>query len=126
MADRGSHAGGAASIRRGALTLAGLMAAALTGCASPSVRIASALEAKGMSVPESQCVGDRLEQRLSLTQLRQLGAAANALPDPDPTPVASIIRVAAQIPDHTVPLEVASAMIGCKIKTDLAPSPAQP
>lgn len=95
------------------------LGATLGACASPSTRIATGLERYGFDPARSTCIGDRLERNLSLGQLQQLGRAANAYGRDDPTPgvlsADDLIRVAAQIKDPKVPLEVGKAVAGCTV-----------
>lgn len=110
------------------LSAAGL-ALTLAGCVNPSAKIASSLEGYGFAPAQSQCVGDRLEANLSLGQLQQLGRAARAAREGDTTPgrltVSDFIRVAGQVKDPKVPLEVAKAAGGCGIvAAEIVPAPA--
>ncbi|MES3150950.1 hypothetical protein [Sphingomonas faeni] len=97
---------------------------AVAGCVNPSAKIATSLEGYGFQPAQSQCVGDRLEANLSIGQLQQLGRAARASRDGDTTPgrltVGDFIRVAGQVKDPKVPLEVGKAAAGCGILTDPA------
>lgn len=100
---------------------AALMTLAAAGCVDPSARIASSLEGYGFAPDQSQCVGDRLEKNLSIGQLQQLGRAARAAREGDTTPgrltVGDFLRVAGQVKDPKVPLEVTKAAAGCGIVT---------
>ncbi|MDA4835196.1 hypothetical protein NY536_27590, partial [Enterobacter hormaechei] len=86
------------------------MLAGVGGCVNPSARIAGALEGYGFAPAQSQCVGDRLEANLSIGQLQQLGRAARATREGDTTPgrltVSDFVRVAGQVKDPKVPIEV--------------------
>lgn len=88
-------------------------------CASPSTRIATGLERYGLDPARSQCVGDRLQKNLSLGQLMQLGKAAAAYRrgDSDPTRLTAsdLIRVAGEIEDPKIALEVGKAVAGCGV-----------
>lgn len=105
----------------GALTLALCSAA----CVNPSARIASAVEGYGFRPNHAKCLGDRLEANLSLGQLQQLGRAARAAREGDTTPgrlsISDFLRVAGQVKDPKIPLEVTKAVAGCGI---IEPSPA--
>jgi hypothetical protein len=94
---------------------------ATAGCVDPSARIASSLEGYGFAPDQSTCVGEHLESNLSLGQLQQLGRAARAAREGDTTPgrltVSDFVRVAGQVKDPKVPLEVARAAAGCGIVT---------
>jgi hypothetical protein len=99
-------------------------AATVAGCVNPSAKIASSLQDYGFQQGQAQCVGDRLEANLSLGQLQQLGRAARASREGDTTPgvltVGDFIRVAGQVKDPKVPLEVGKAAAGCGIVTGSA------
>lgn len=105
-------------------TLAAIAAASLglAGCVDPSAKIAGSLEAYGFQPAQSRCVGDRLEANLSIGQLQQLGRAARAAREGDTTPgrltAGDFIRVAGQVKDPKVALEVGKAAAGCGILTD--------
>lgn len=108
--------------RYSVLSLSGVgLALALAGCVNPSAKIASSLEGYGFAPDQSQCVGDRLEANLSIGQLQQLGRAARATREGDTTPgrltVGDFVRVAGQVKDPKVPIEVAKAAAGCGIVT---------
>ncbi len=89
----------------------------LGGCATPSDRIAIELTRYGLTQQQANCVGDRLEARLSLPQLQQLARAAKAYSSNDPNPGqltgSDLARVSTQIKDPEVPIEVATAAASC-------------
>ncbi|MEG3126170.1 hypothetical protein [Sphingomonas sp. GB1N7] len=97
---------------------------ALSGCVNSSAKIATSLEGYGFQPAQSQCVGDRLEAKLSLGQLQQLGRAAKATREGDTTPgrltVGDFIRAAGQVKNVKVPLEVGKAAVACGILIDPA------
>lgn len=81
----------------------------LAACATPSQRIATALQERGVPQAQARCMGDRLSTRLSVGQLQRLNEIsklnggrmdrmsipeiARALSDPrDPGLVAEVIR----------------------------------
>lgn len=90
---------------------------ALAGCATPSDKIADALVAYGIAPRQAQCIGGRLEDRLSVGQLRELARYARAYREGDPDPgaagIGDLIRVAAQVHDARVPIEVGKAAAHC-------------
>lgn len=106
------------------LTIGG-MGLATAGCIDPSAKIASSLEGYGFQPDQSQCVGNRLEANLSLGQLQQLGRAARATREGDTTPgrltSSDFIRVAGEIRDPKVALEVGKAAAACGIITNPPP-----
>ncbi|KQU49799.1 hypothetical protein ASG67_11930 [Sphingomonas sp. Leaf339] len=103
---------------------AGVAVLFVAGCVNPSAKIATSLEGYGFQPAQSQCVGDRLEANLSIGQLQQLGRAARASKEGDTTPgrltTSDFIRVAGQVKDPKVPLEVGKAAVACGILTDPA------
>lgn len=112
---------GAGTGRNGLQRILTSLTAALSvaACVNPSARIAGGLERYGLDAARSQCVGDRLERELSLGQLQQLGNAAAAYRRDDPNPaqltVSDLIRVAGEIRDPKVALEVGKAAAGCNV-----------
>lgn len=91
--------------------------AALSACATPADRISDALVGYGINPRQAECVGERLEQRLSRAQLQELAGLARSYQQNDPEPgkltVNDLLRVAAQVKDPRVPLEVAKAAGNC-------------
>ena len=96
-----------------------LSALAVSGCADASSSIATELGRYGLEAEQARCVGERLETNLSVSQLQQLARAAGALAVNDPTPgrltASDLLRVAGQIKDPRVPIEVARAANGCGV-----------
>lgn len=91
----------------------------IVGCAAPSTRISTGLQRYGLDAQRSTCVGDRLQANLSLGQLQQLGKAAAAYRrgDSDPTRLTAtdLVRVAGEIDDPKIALEVGKAAAGCDV-----------
>ena len=88
----------------------------VSSCATPSTRISTALQRYGLDQQRAACVGDRLQTNLSISQLQQLGRAARAIPPGTPRSsltMADLMRVAGQIDDPKVPIEVAKAAGRC-------------
>ncbi len=101
-----------------------LLAAALgltliAGCVDASTSIATELGRYGLDAAQAECVGQRLESNLSIGQLQQLARAAGAVNAGDTTPGrltgSDLMRVASQIRDPKVAVEVASAAGGCGV-----------
>jgi hypothetical protein len=111
-------------MRVAGMVLAGVATFAVAGCVDPSTKIATSLEGYGFQPTQSQCVGDRLEANLSIGQLQQLGRAARASREGDTTPgrltVGDFLRVAGQVKDPKVPIEVGKAAASCGVLTDPA------
>lgn len=95
---------GDADLTRRRAALAGLLA--LAACTTPAEKITSKLEKAGVPGHQARCMGDRLAQRLSYGQLRQLDAVVKdgngerltlttlvrRLGDADPALVSEIVR----------------------------------
>lgn len=101
------------------LILIAVAAGGLAACAAPATRIADGLQRYGLDQARSQCVGDRLGSGLSLGQLQQLGRAAAAYRRDDPNPgqltAGDLVRVAGEIRDPKIALEVGKAAAGCGV-----------
>lgn len=99
-----------------ALTIA---AASLAACVDPSSKISTELVRYGIAQGQADCLGKRLESRLSIGQLQQLARAARAATVGDDTPgrltASDLARVQRQIDDPKIPYEVVSAATGCGI-----------
>ena len=90
----------------------------VTGCGSPPrEKIADALIGYGIAPAQAQCVGTRLEQRLTVAQLRELGSLARSYQQSKPTPgsptIGDLIGLAGQVQDARVPIEVGKAAANC-------------
>ena len=98
--------------------LAALVALPLAGCATPSPesRVRNALMDAGISPPMAGCMAERMVDRLSLVQLRQLGSLAK-LPHRDignMTIDEFLYRVRA-LEDPEILTVVSRAGLGCAI-----------
>ncbi|WP_312487662.1 hypothetical protein [Sphingomonas sp.] len=95
------------------------MCGLIVACTAPSTRIATGLGRYGLDSQRSACVGQRLERNLSLGQLSQLGKAAAAYrrddADPGRLTAGDLIRVAGEIKDPRIALEVGKAAAGCGV-----------
>lgn len=93
--------------------------ALVCGCAAPATRISSGLQRYGLDASRADCVGDRLQSNLSLGQLQRLGKAAAAYRDGDTTPgvltPSDLLRVAGELRDPRIALEVGKASAGCGV-----------
>ena len=90
----------------------------VAGCSSPPRdRIADALIGYGIAPTQAQCVGTRLEQRLTVAQLRELGSLARSYQQSSrtsgPPTVGDLIGLAGQVQDARVPIEVGKASANC-------------
>ena len=92
---------------------------ALGACATPSERISDALVSYGLAPAQAECVGDQLQRNLSLGQLQELARLARTYREQDPNPAQlgtdDLIRVAGQVRDIRVPLEVGKAAANCGV-----------
>ena len=92
---------------------------ALGACATPSERISDALVSYGLAPAQAECVGDQLQRNLSLAQLQELARLARTYREQDPNPAQlgtdDLIRVAGQVRDIRVPLEVGKAAANCGV-----------
>lgn len=106
--------------RNGWLVVAAcLCATMLSNCARPSTRIASELQAQGFEPSFARCVGTRMEQRLSVTQLVRL---RDALRDYRARVGGSVVidfgalmAMMQQIGDPQIPLETFGAGLSCGV-----------
>jgi uncharacterized protein YceK len=99
---------------RGAIAIA-LMTLA-SGCASPAQRISAKLTEYGVPEARARCMGDRLEQRLSVAQLRRLGGLAALNRDRmGRMTVNDIVRMLDRPGDEAIVAEVLRAGLGCLI-----------
>lgn len=112
--------GGVSSLKRilangGAIALLTIT----VGCAAPAARISTGLQRYGLDESRADCVGGRLQANLSLGQLQRLGKAAAAYWQGDTTPgvltASDLVRVAAQLKDPAIALEVGKAAAGCGV-----------
>lgn len=91
--------------------------AAISACATPSDRISDALIGYGIDQRQAVCVGERLQRNLSLGQLQELARLARTYRENDPNPgqlgLNDLLRIAGQVQDPRVPIEVAKAAGNC-------------
>lgn len=102
-----------------------LTVSSVAACASPSMRISTGLQRYGLGGARAGCVGNHLEASLSISQLKQLGRAAQVYNGGDSMPgrlnASDLVRAAAQVNDPKVPLEVVKATAVCGVLTGPAP-----
>ena len=118
----GTPPGALSALRRNCrapwVSLAAVAVVALaSGCAAQ--RIATSLERYGVPPDKAGCVGDSLAERLSYAQLQALGRAANAYKAIDGSNLSmtmfDLARVAAELRDPVIPLEVVRAGVTCLV-----------
>ena len=90
----------------------------VAGCGSPPrEKIADALIGYGIAPAQAQCVGTRLEQRLTVAQLRELGTLVRSYQQSSRTSgsptIGDLIGLAGQVQDARVPIEVGKAAANC-------------
>jgi hypothetical protein len=86
----------------------------MAGCTTPSQRISSKLIGYGVPEPQAVCVGDKLEDRLSISQLQRIGQIAKR--SRDDTGQVTIAQFAAALNkpgDEELVAEVLRAGLGC-------------
>jgi hypothetical protein len=102
-----------AAMRRLALApLAVLLA--LAACATPAQRISTKLQEYGVPRQQSDCMGDKLQQRLSVSQLQRLNSISKI--DSAKFGHMSISDIAKQLSDPrdaAIAAEVIRAGVGC-------------
>lgn len=90
--------------------------ALLTACATPSQRIAAKLTDYGVPAREAQCMGDRLQSRLSVSELKRLNDISRIAEDRrGRMTVADIARTFNSPQDAGLAVELVRAGIGCAI-----------
>lgn len=91
----------------------------VSACASPSMRISNGLQRYGLDGARADCDGNHLEASLLISQLKQLGRAAQVYNDGDQMPcrlnASDLLRSDAQVNDRKVPLEVVKATAICGV-----------
>ena len=109
--------GGDCPLRKRPKTRSGLLVAmfvVLAGCATPSQRISAQLIGYGVPEPQAVCVGDKLQARLNVSQLRRIGAITKA--SRNETGRVTLTQFAAalnQPGDEAIVAEVFRAGLGC-------------
>lgn len=85
----------------------------LAACATPADRIAARLEKAGVPARQARCMGDRLAQRLSYAQLKELGRVAGEV-DGERLSVGKLVRRLGDA-DPALVGEVVRTGLGCAI-----------
>lgn len=86
----------------------------LAGCATPAQRIAAKLGEHGVPPRQARCMGERLEQRLSYSQLRRLDQLARVNGDRiGRMSITDIARTFGAPQDASLAAEIVRAGIGC-------------
>jgi hypothetical protein len=100
----------------------------VSGCATPREQIAIGLTDYGVAEGPAQCVGERLQGSLSISQLQELGRVARATrardPDPSRLTLDDFLRAASEVRDPKIAIEVAKAAGRCNL-TPLGFAPAK-
>jgi hypothetical protein len=95
---------------------AGLVGVAvlLAGCATPSQRISSKLISYGVPEPQAVCVGDKLEDRLSISQMQRIGQIAKrSRNDAGQVTITQFAQALDKPGDEELVAEVLRAGLGC-------------
>ncbi len=88
----------------------------LAACATPAQRIVTALTGYGVPPAEARCMGDRLQSRLSLSELRRLEALAKlAPPSGSKVNLDALARALDNPEDRGVAAEVVKAGFACLV-----------
>lgn len=88
----------------------------MAACASPSQRISAKLIGYGVPPSQAECMGDRLEQRLSISQLKRLGAVAEmSRNSAGRMTVNDLARALNRPGDEAIVAEVLRTGLGCLI-----------
>ncbi|RYF19543.1 MAG: hypothetical protein EOO77_09910 [Oxalobacteraceae bacterium] len=100
------------------LPLAALTAAMMvSGCVRPSQRIAVELQKQGFDPASARCIGDRMDERLTVSQLLRLRGALQRYRDTvDSRPTvdfAALMTMAQEIGDPQIVLETVGAGLTC-------------
>lgn len=86
----------------------------VAGCATPSQRVSSKLISYGVPEPQAVCMGDRLQQRLTIAQLKRIGAIGKASRDDMGRVTVAQVAAALNRPgDEALVAEVLKAGVGC-------------
>ncbi len=90
--------------------------ALLAACATPSQRIAARLTDYGVPAAQAQCMGDRLQSRLSTAQLQRLGSLSRLNEQRlGQMTVVEIARTFNSPQDAALAVELVRAGIGCVV-----------
>lgn len=89
----------------------------LAGCATPAQRITARLTEYGVPAAPARCMGDRLQSRLSLDQLRRLDEIGKTLGRDRVArlTVRGLVRVLDQPADARLVSELVRASVACLI-----------
>ena len=89
---------------------------AFAACSTPSQRVSSALIGYGVRESQAVCMGDRLQQRLTISQLQRIGQIGKA--GRNDRGRVSAVQVAAALNrpgDEALVAEVLRAGVGCLV-----------
>ncbi len=88
----------------------------VAGCATPSQRISSKLMSYGVPEPQAVCVGDKLEDRLSIAQMKRIGEIARrSRNEGGLVTIAQVAQALDQPGDEALVAEVLRAGLGCML-----------
>jgi hypothetical protein len=86
----------------------------VAGCATPSQRISSKLISYGVPEPQAVCVGDKLEDRLSIAQLQRISQIAKrSRNEAGQVTITQFAQALDKPGDEEIVAEVLRAGLGC-------------
>lgn len=101
------------------LALAALAGLAMSGCTASRYQIADALQRYGLSENQASCASEFLRGKLSTSQVSRLTKAARYYDRGGPLTFGDLIRVAGQVDDREVLLQVGAAALACRVAADM-------
>lgn len=88
----------------------------VAGCSTPSQRISSKLISYGVPEPQAVCVGDKLDDRLSIAQLQRIGQIAKrSRNEAGQVTITQFARALDKPGDEQLVAEVLRAGLGCML-----------
>ena len=101
------------------LSLAAVASLALSGCMASRYQISDALMRYGLSENQAGCAAEFLRGHLSTGQVSRLTKAARYYDRDGPLTMGDLVRVAGQVGDAEVLLQVGAAAFACKLGADM-------
>lgn len=100
--------------------LSALALVAISGCTRPSQRIAVELQRQGFDPAYAQCMGKRMDERLSVSQLLRLRGALRSYRDQNGDSMrvdfTGLMTMAREIGDPQIVLETVGAGLTCEVR----------
>jgi hypothetical protein len=101
------------------LTLAAIAGLTLSGCTASRYQISDALMRYGLNENQAGCAAEFLRGHLSVGQVDRLTKAARYYNSDGPLTMGDLVRVAGQVNDAEVLLQVGAAAFACKLGADM-------